>query len=98
MYVKRPPQFCSSITSLSSFTVRLVFVGTMAILGALADLPIYNYLIITVVLGVVVYTASKRSRPNLDHIPGIAFRDGDNSTERYVKDSGTLLHEGYLKV
>ncbi|KAL7941104.1 cytochrome P450 [Trichoderma barbatum] len=69
----------------------------MAAFTALADLSVYNYLIITVVLGAIIYTASKRSRPNLDHIPGIAFSDGDNSTERYVKDSEMLLHEGYLK-
>ncbi|KAL7928322.1 cytochrome P450 [Trichoderma chlorosporum] len=69
----------------------------MSIFGTLADLPIQNYLVVTVVLGVVIYTASRRSRPNLDHIQGIAFSDGDNSAERYVKDSRTLLHEGYLK-
>jgi hypothetical protein len=35
---------------------------------------------------------------SLAHVPIVEFTDGDNSAERYIRDSELLLHQGYLKV
>ncbi|KAH6650455.1 cytochrome P450 [Chaetomium tenue] len=39
----------------------------------------------------------KRPNDGLNHIPMLEFEDGDNSTERYIRDTWALLHSGYLK-
>lgn len=50
------------------------------------------------VVAVVFYRLSKVSRESLDHIQVHEFADGDSSTERYIRDSKALLHDGYEKV
>lgn len=53
------------------------------------------------VLGaVIIYGISKiiAADPSLTHIPFLKFEDGDNATERYIKDTKALLHRGYLMV
>lgn len=52
-----------------------------------------------VLLGVLIlYRLAKVSRERLSHIQVHSFGDGNDSAQRYVKDTKVLLHEGYEKV
>jgi hypothetical protein len=64
-----------------------------------AEAPWSPYIAFAVLAGaLVVSRIIKGSRGNLDHIAKLEFQDGDKSTDRYIRDTGALLHEGYLKV
>nr|QHD43134.1 P450 monooxygenase [Chaetomium globosum] len=57
---------------------------------------------VVLVLALVVVAANrlartKRSNDWLNHIPMLEFEDGDNSTERYIRDTWALLRAGYHK-
>lgn len=71
----------------------------MTVFYFFAESPWSPYVAVAVVASaLVVKRLAKGFGGGLDHIPKLEFEDGDNSTDRYIRDTGALLHRGYQKV
>lgn len=58
----------------------------------------YDHLILAVVVAISFVVYRQRSRRlNID-LPWLRFEDGDDSRQRYVKETGALFIAGYNKV